>query len=96
MLEAIYNWLLEFEAGLDAEFLADEDGAVSVEAEPGNVTVKRYVDGGELRQFIFVVAFREDYGVSTEENMKAGQYFEKLQKWIDEKNAAREWAGELF
>ena len=50
---------------------------------PVSPIVKRYTDGGTLRQFVFVFASRETYDGNTLENMKISQFFEEFHNWIE-------------
>lgn len=48
--------------------------------------VKRYSDGGSLRQFIFIFASREDYDANIVNNENVAKFFEDMQNWIEEQN----------
>ncbi len=58
-----------------------------IEGVPGEPVVKKYVDGSQLRQYIFVFASREFYGEDEAGNTDTARFYEKLGEWIEERNA---------
>lgn len=57
----------------------------NVSAEP---VIKKYCDGGTLRQFVFVLALRDAYDENVLNNLKSAQFFEQVEAWISEQNRA--------
>lgn len=55
----------------------------NVEAEP---VIKRYCDGGILKQFVFKLALRDVYDENVLRNMKIAQFFEQIEAWIASQN----------
>ncbi|MBQ8540573.1 MAG: hypothetical protein IJ435_03755 [Clostridia bacterium] len=88
VIDAVYEWLGEYVKNINVNYLAPVSAAVSIEANPGNHVVRKYIDGGELRQLPFTVALRDDYGSNVEANLEAPRFFEDLEKWIEKKNRA--------
>ena len=59
-------------------------GAIeSVSAEP---TIKNYTDGGTLRQFLFAVALRQNYGQDAAVNSEAIAKLEQIADWLYEQD----------
>lgn len=66
--------------------LGDEKADYSVETVPSEPVYRRYVDGGELRQYVFVFASREFYDGDLKDNSEAAGFYEGLADWIEERN----------
>ena len=63
----------------------------SVEAVPTSPVVKQYTDGGQLCQVLFVVASRELYTESPNDNTAVMKFYDDFAAWIEEKDKAREY-----
>lgn len=87
ILNAIRVWLrtcpiLEA-ARIDIDCLGSDAGQFSVDGEPSEAIVKRYLDGSSVRRLSFAIASRDLYGQEIEgqnENLAA---FEMLSDWIE-------------
>lgn len=58
----------------------------SIETVPTDTLIKKYVDGGEVRQYVFVLASREYFDAESSEGAQAARFYERLTQWIEEKN----------
>lgn len=67
-----------------ANYLSEKPMTYSVEAVPCTPVIKEYVDGGSLRQYIFVFASRELYDGEEIENIKTAQFYEDFAAWLEE------------
>lgn len=67
-----------------ANYLSEKPMTYSVEAVPCRPVIKEYVDGGSLRQYIFVFASREVYDGEEIENIKTAQFYEDFAAWLEE------------
>lgn len=88
VIDAVYKWLGEYIENLNVNYLAADAEAVSIEANPGNHVVRKYIDGGEMRQLPFTIALRDVFSKAVEANLEVPRFFENLEKWIEEKNEA--------
>ena len=73
---------------INVNYLGEEPCEYSIEVIPVNPLVKRYTDGGELRQYLFALASREGYGPEALENMNIAKFFEEFEDWISEQDKA--------
>lgn len=73
---------------INVNYLGSRGEDYSIEAVPSSPVVKRYVDGGELRQYVFVFASREFYDEDRLRNMDTARFYEELCGWIESRSAA--------
>lgn len=71
----------------NVNFLDKLTTSYSIEAVPAEKTMKRYADGGELRQYVFVLASRRNYSKNVTENLENSAFSEKFAAWLEEQNA---------
>lgn len=74
---------------ININYLEEKPTSFSLENVPASSVIKRYSDGGTLRQFCFILASREAYDNNCTENLKTAQFFEELALWIDRQNRAK-------
>ena len=60
-----------------------ENQKYSIDTVPANPVIKKYTDGGSLRQQIFVFASQEYYDQETRENLMAAQFYEEFSDWME-------------
>lgn len=58
----------------------------SIEQVADNPVIKKYCDGGVLKQYRFVFAMRDAYDENPVFNQAAAEFFEKLEEWIFKQN----------
>lgn len=58
----------------------------TIEPVPSSVVIKKYPDGGELREYPFVFATREYFDPDVCENLKTALFYEKFADWIQSRN----------
>lgn len=81
---------------INVNYLSEKAVRYSVEAVPCRPIIRQYVDGGSLRQYIFVFASREFYDEEVLENMKTAKFYEDFSDWLEtmsEKNILPEIDG---
>lgn len=78
--------LLAAKGTINVNYLGKEPCKYAIENIPANPVVKKYTDGGELRQFLFALVSRECYDANALENMNVAQFFEDFEKWITEQD----------
>lgn len=71
---------------INVNYLGDEPISYAIHPVPAEPVVKRYTDGGTLRQYIFTFSSVEAYDANALENMKVAQFFEEFAAWIEEQD----------
>ena len=74
---------------INVNYLGAKKADYSIESVPSEPVIRRYVDGGSLRQFVFVFASREYYDEDQLRNMDTARFYEELGAWIEERCRAR-------
>lgn len=67
-------------------FLGEIPQSYSLEHVPANPIVKKFPDGGSVRQFVFVLASREFYDAQVRNNLTVADFYEAFAQWIDKVN----------
>lgn len=86
-IDAIREYFLECPflksgAALGVDFLAD-GVSYSIDVEPCEPIVKRYADGGSMRQFEFSFNARDKYGNLTAENVANNAFLQEITDWTE-------------
>lgn len=81
--------LLEDEARLNIDFLGSEPIEYGIYAEPIEPTLKRYVDGAELRQFAFIFTTRNIMSGDLVVQLENSGFFDRLIDWVEQRNKRR-------
>ncbi len=63
----------------------------SIDNVPANPMIKKYTDGGSLRQFIFVFASRESYGIEKFDNKEIAEFYENFSDWIEAQDKEKKY-----
>ncbi len=71
---------------VNINYLGAQLPSYSIDSVKKAPVIKRYCDGGELRQRGFVFAVRDSYDEDSGQNLKAAELLEKLADWIDKQN----------
>lgn len=75
--------LLE-EYQIKVDYLGEEAGNFAVYPQPCNPIVKKYADGGTVRQCLFAFTSRDYLDCTDEQNTENQMFFEKLSGWFEE------------
>lgn len=75
-------------ADLNVNYLGEELGNAMVEGLPAEPVLKRYTDGGQLRQYVFGVSLRRACGEDILQNLAAAEAIEQMGSWIEQQSAA--------
>lgn len=92
MIEKIRKYFIEHVTLADefenilADFLEKDATSYSIEPIPTEYILTKYADGGSLRQFVFQFGSREFYDNSVMQNIENLNFYEKIQKEIEENN----------
>lgn len=71
---------------INVDFLGADVGEYTIDSIPSTPIIKHYVDGGSLRQFVFVFASKEYYSSDFLQNIENAGFYEKLADWFEEQN----------
>lgn len=87
--KAIRDYLLtstvidEF-ARVGVDFLGPDPEEYNIESVPSDPILKRYMDGGTLRQYVFVFSSKSFYGPDVWQNLENLGFYERLSAWFEE------------
>ena len=93
VIESVQKWLKTYnglKGRLDVDFLPEDADTYSVDTIPCEEVLKRYKDGGTMKQFQFAVSSRRYYEQNIKNNLSNLQFFEDLTAWVEKKARARE------
>lgn len=93
VMQCIQKWLKTYSGlsgRLDVDFLDEDADAYSVDTIPCEEILKRYKDGGAVKQFQFAVSSRRFYEQNIKQNLSNLQFFEDLTAWVESKARSRE------
>lgn len=77
---------LEDDVRLSVDFLGDQPLEYGIYSEPLNPTIKKYVDGDELKQFGFIFTTRSHMSGDLVTQLENSAFFDDLVEWIQEQN----------
>lgn len=78
--------LLENFAKLNVDFLGIDPTEYTIDSQPTSPVIKRYADGGTLKQYIFVFGSREYYGSDTLQNLENSGFYEQFSNWVEQQS----------
>lgn len=93
VMQCIQKWLKTYSGlsgRLDVDFLDENADTYSVDTIPCEEILKRYKDGGVVKQFQFAVSSRRFYEQNIKQNLSNLQFFEDLTAWVESKARSRE------
>lgn len=93
VMQSVQKWLKTYSGlsgRLDVDFLDENAETYSVDTIPCEEVLKRYRDGGTVRQFQFAVSSRRYYEQNIKNNLSNLQFFEDLTAWIESKASSRQ------
>ena len=68
---------------INVNYLGEKKRKYTLEQEPHAPIIKRYADGGSLRQFVFAFASRELFGEKEIENLEVSRFYEEFAEWLE-------------
>lgn len=92
VMQSVQKWLKTYSklsGRLDVDFLDENADTYSVDTIPCEEIIKRYKDGGTMKQFQFAVSSRRYYEQNIKNNLSNLQFFEDLTTWIEKQSRAR-------
>ena len=63
---------------IGVNYLSEKPLHYTIDEVPTDPVIKRYTDGGSLRQCLFVIASREAFGPEIAENLAISRFYEQL------------------
>lgn len=93
VMQSVQKWLKTYSGlsgRLDVDFLDENADTYSVDTIPCEEVIKRYKDGGTVRQFQFAVSSRRYYEQNIKNNLSNLQFFEDLTAWVENKARLRQ------
>ena len=82
---------LEDDVRLSVDFLGDQPLEYGIYTEPINPTIKKYVDGDELKQFGFIFTTRSHMSGDLVTQLENSAFFDNLIEWIQQMNYKKEF-----
>lgn len=93
IIEGVRNYILSCpylnKGRVNIDWLGATPTEYSIESTPTQPIVKRYADGGTIRQFNFVFSSVEFYGPDVLSNIENSGFYQKFSAWIEEQNKKR-------
>lgn len=86
VIESVRNWLKEYDGlngRLDVDFLGEDADTYSIDTIPTTEVIKRYKDGGCVKQFLFAISSRRFYDQNITQNVENLKFFEDLTEWVE-------------
>lgn len=66
------------------DYLGVKPTEYTIDSQPAKEIVKEYVDGGKIKQYVFVFGSREYYGADELQNIENSGFYERLSRWFEE------------
>lgn len=93
VMQSVQKWLKTYSGlsgRLDVDFLDEDIDTYSIDTIPCEEIIKRYKDGGKIKQFQFAVSSRRAYEQNIKNNLSNLQFFEDLTAWVENKARLRQ------
>ena len=71
---------------INVNYLGEDTVKYVIDNVPSNPLIKRYTDGTELKQFLFIFGSREFYDNDMLANMDVSRFYEEFEAWISKQN----------
>lgn len=90
LIECVRDYVMQFPELRDGRLMVDYLGSdaieYTVETVPTTPLFKQYVDGGCVKQFLFLFASREYYSADVNQCIENLAFYENFERWITENN----------
>lgn len=90
LIECVRDYVMQFPELRDGRLMVDYLGSdaieYTVETVPTTPIFKQYVDGGCVKQFLFLFASREYYSADVNQCIENLAFYENFERWITENN----------
>lgn len=88
---ALQVYLETLRAEVNVEYLKEDAKNYSIESEPVEPVVKRYLDGSAVKQFAFIFSSREAYGREVLDNLANCGFYEDFADWLGQCNREKKF-----
>lgn len=92
IIEAVRDYILTYpdlpEGQVLVDYLGGEAGQFTIEPMPCDPIFKRYTDGGCQKQYLFLLASRQEYGADLEPCVENEFFYEKFARWLEKNSRA--------
>lgn len=78
--------LISKKTQINVDYLGVNSVEYTIDSVPVEPILSKYVDGGALKQFVFVFASREYYGADVIQNIENSGFYQAFYEWLDEQN----------
>lgn len=89
-MELIKEWLekcpLLNNGKINVDYLKDKIGSYSIDQTPSNPIVKKYMDGGKLKQITFDFSVQAPISSQAIVNLANSKFCEDFMEWVEEQN----------
>lgn len=68
------------------DYLGLDSIEYTIDPVPSDTIIKQYVDGGALKQYLFVFGSRNAYGPDINNNIENSGFYQTFSEWIEEQN----------
>jgi len=75
--------LLDEFSKINVDYLGVNAVEYTIDSVPSNTLIMKYVDGGKLKQYLFVFGSREYYGSDVLQNIENSGFYESFADWIE-------------
>lgn len=90
VMESVREFILDcpllVEGKLNVDYLGFEPPEYVIQRVEADEILKKYSDGGELKQFVFIFGSRERIGGQVKEHLAIANFYEQISEWIVQKN----------
>ncbi len=94
LMEGIRNFVQEYpplaKEQLRVDFLTPETASYSIDAVPCQEVLRRYLDGGTQKQYLFVLASRTYFGPHIRQQLDNLGFFEGFSAWLSQRQRKRD------
>lgn len=78
--------LIDEESQINVDYLGIEAVEYTIDSVPADPILKQYVDGGALKQFVFVFGSREYYNAQVTQNIANSGFYQEFSEWVNNEN----------
>lgn len=78
--------LIDKKTQINVDYLGVNSVEYTIDSVPVEPILNKYVDGGALKQFVFVFGSRQYYGADVLQNMDNSGFYQVFYEWLDEQN----------
>lgn len=78
--------LINKRSQINVDYLGVKAVEYTIDSVPVEPILKKYTDGGALKQFVFVFGSREYYGSDVLQNMDNSGFYQLFSEWVEEQN----------